>query len=67
MRVLMVNKFHYIVGGSETCYFSMKQMLARRGHTVIDFAMADERNAPSPYSDYFVNKVDYHGKNSLGR
>ena len=55
MRVLMVNKFHYIVGGSETCYFSMKHMLARRGHTVIDFAMADERNAPSPYSDYFVN------------
>ncbi len=67
MRVLMVNKFHYIVGGSETCYFSMKQMLTQRGHTVIDFAMADERNAPSPYSDYFVNKVDYHGKNSLGR
>ena len=67
MRVLMVNKFHYIVGGSETCYFSMKQMFERRGHTVIDFAMADERNAPSPYSDYFVNKVDYHGNNSLGR
>ena len=67
MRVLMVNKFHYIVGGSETCYFSMKRLLEQRGHTVIDFAMADERNTPSPYSEYFVNKVDYHGKNSLGR
>ena len=67
MRVLMVNKFHYVVGGSETCYFSMKRLLEQRGHTVIDFAMADERNAPSPYSGYFVNKVDYHGDNSLGR
>ena len=67
MRVLMVNKFHYIVGGSETCYFSMKQMLERRGHTVIDFAMVDDKNVPSPYGGYFVNKVDYHGKNSLGR
>lgn len=67
MRVLMVNKFHYAVGGSETCYFSMKRLLEQRGHTVIDFAMADERNVPSPYSDYFVGNADYHGKNSLGR
>ena len=37
MRVLMVNKFHYIVGGSETYYFSLKRLLEQRGHTVIDF------------------------------
>ena len=67
MRVLMVNKFHYIVGGSETCYFSMKQLLQERGHTVIDFSMADERNAPSPYSGYFAPNVDYHARNGLGR
>ena len=67
MRVLMVNKFHRLVGGSETCYFSMKRLLEQRGHTVIDFSMADERNAPSPYSDYFVDNVDYRGKYSLGR
>ncbi len=66
MRVLMVNKFHYIVGGSETCYFSMKRLLKQRGHTVIDFSMADERNAPSPYSDYFVENADYHAENSFG-
>ena len=63
MRILMVNKFHYIVGGSETCYFSMKRLLEKRGHKVIDFSMADERNAPSPYSGYFVSHVDYHGQN----
>ncbi len=67
MRVLMVNKFHRMVGGSETCYFSMKRLLEKRGHTVIDFAMADERNAPSPYSDYFVDNVDYHGKSSFSQ
>lgn len=67
MRVLMVNKFHYIVGGSETCYFSMKRLLEARGHTVIDFSMADERNVPSPYSDYFVDNVDYNGKCGFGR
>ena len=67
MRVLMANKFHYMVGGSETCYFSMKRLLETRGHTVIDFSMADERNVPSPSSDYFVGNVNYNGKNSLGR
>lgn len=67
MRVLMVNKFHHLVGGSETCYFSMKRLLEQRGHTVIDFSMADERNVPSPYAGYFVSNVNYHGKNSLGR
>lgn len=67
MRVLMVNKFHYIVGGSETYYFSMKRLLKKRGHTVIDFSMADERNAPSPYSGYFVDNSDYHAENGLGR
>ena len=67
MRVLMVNKFHRLVGGSETCYFSMKRLLEQRGHTVIDFSMADERNIPSPYGEYFVDNVNYHGKHSLGR
>ena len=67
MRVLMVNKFHRMVGGSETCYFSMKRLLEQRGHTVIDFSMADERNVPSPYGDYFVDSVNYHDQHSLGR
>jgi hypothetical protein len=67
MRVLMVNKFHRMVGGSETCYFSMKRLFEQRGHTVIDFSMADERNVPSPYGDYFVDSVNYHDQHSLGR
>ncbi|MBR0227817.1 MAG: glycosyltransferase [Clostridia bacterium] len=67
MRVLMVNKFHRMVGGSETGYFSMKRLLEQRGHAVIDFAMADERNVPSPYAEYFVHSVNYHGKNSFAR
>lgn len=60
MRVLMVNKFHYVKGGSETYCFALKRLLQERGHTVIDFCMADERNLPSPYSAYFVSNQDYH-------
>lgn len=46
-------------GGSETYYFSLKKLLTAKGHTVIDFSMQDEKNYPSPYSKYFINKVDY--------
>lgn len=64
MKILMVNKFFYIKGGSETYYFSLKNLLEKNGHTVIDFSMMDEKNFDSKYADYFVEKVDYNGKMS---
>ncbi len=61
MKILMVNKFHYIKGGSETYYFALKRLLESMGHTVIDFSMQDDKNFESPYSEYFVDHVDYNG------
>ena len=62
MKILMVNKFFYIKGGSETYYFALKNLLESKGHTVIDFSMQDDKNFQSPYSDYFVSSVDYNGR-----
>lgn len=56
----MVNKFFYIKGGSETYYFTLKRLLEKKGHQVIDFSMNDERNLETKYSDYFVRHIDYH-------
>lgn len=67
MKILMVNKFFYIKGGSETYYFALKRLLETQGHTVIDFSMKDEKNFDSPYSDYFVEAVDYNGKMGIGQ
>ena len=64
MKILMVNKFYYINGGSETHYFTLKKLLERKGHTVIDFSMQDDRNFESEYSDYFVKNADYNGGGS---
>lgn len=61
MKILMVNKFFYIKGGSETYYFALKRLLEAKGHTVIDFSMKDEKNFDSPYGEYFVEGVDYNG------
>lgn len=65
MKILMVNKFFYIKGGSETYYFELKRKLEEEGHQVVDFSMKDEKNFESPYSDFFVDNVDYTGNSSL--
>lgn len=67
MKILMVNKFYYIKGGSETYYFALKQLLESKGHEVIDFSMQDEKNFESPYAEYFVSAVDYNGKMGLSQ
>lgn len=65
MKILMVNKFYYIKGGSETYYFSLKNLLEKNGHEVIDFSMEDEKNFESKYSKFFVNNVDYNKEQSI--
>ena len=60
MKVLLVNKFHYIKGGSETYYFSLGDLLEKRGHQVIWFSMKDDRNLPCAQSKYFVNNLDFN-------
>lgn len=58
MKILLANKFHYLKGGAERHYFDLGELLEKRGHEVIPFAMADKRNRESRYSQYFVSQVD---------
>ena len=67
LKILLVNKFHYVVGGSETYYFALKRLLEEQGHTVIEFSMKHDKNLPSPYESYFVENVDYHSHMSLSQ
>ena len=59
MRILMVNKFYDLRGGAERVMFNLRDGLLQRGHEVIPFAMADERNEATPWSEYFVPQRDY--------
>ncbi len=64
MKILLVNKYHYIKGGSETYYFGLADLLTRLDHQVIYFAMADENNHPCKEEKFFVSNVDFNGKTS---
>lgn len=64
MKILLVNKYHYLRGGSERVYFNTKELLERNGHEVICFSMKDERNLPCPQEKYFVPEVDFSNHKS---
>lgn len=59
MKILSVNKFYYLKGGSETAYFSTNALLEENGHTIIPFSMKNERNFKTPFEIYFIEEVDY--------
>jgi len=58
MRILQVNKFFYIRGGSERYYFDLCDLLKAHGQAVAHFSMKDDRNLPSEQAPYFVASVD---------
>jgi glycosyltransferase involved in cell wall biosynthesis len=58
MRILQVNKFFYIRGGSERYFFDLCGLLADRGHEVLHFSMRHPRNRPSGQEAYFVSEID---------
>lgn len=62
MKVLLVNKFHYRKGGSETYYFTLAEALKHRGHEVVFFAMQDpQKNLPCDQAQYFVSNASVNG------
>ena len=59
MRVLLVNKFLYTKGGSETYVFKLGELLTRYGHSVEYFGLADERNCVGNGADAYVSDIDF--------
>ena len=65
MRILLVNKFHYLKGGSEKYYFELGQLLKENGHEVAYFSMKDEKNIVTGDKEYFVEPIDLNSENKL--
>lgn len=59
MKILLIHKFHYMLGGTETFHYNLAEALTAAGHEVIFFSMYDERNIPCAQDKYFVSNVDY--------
>ena len=62
MKVLLVNKFHWMKGGSETYYFELGKLLEEHGHEVAYFSMENEKNIKTGNKEYFVREIDMNSK-----
>lgn len=58
MKILQVHKFYYPHRGAERYLFNLTKLLEDNGQEVIPFAMANIKNLPSPYQDYFTKNID---------
>lgn len=65
MRILLVNKFHYLRGGSEKYYFELGHLLKEHGNEVAYFSMKDKKNISTGDKEYFVNQIDLNNGSKL--
>lgn len=66
MKILLIHKFHYMLGGTETFHYNLAEALINAGHEVIYFSMKDDRNIPCPQDKYFVSNIDFNDPNLKG-
>ncbi len=61
----MIDKYFFVKGGAERYYFELKDVLERRGHTVIPFSMKHPANRETPYADAFVDNIDFNPRSPM--
>ena len=66
MKILMVNKFLYPRGGSESYMLYLSEHLTKLGHEVQFFGMYDENNTVGNSKGLYTQTMDFHSSR-LGR
>ena len=67
MKILMVNKFLYPNGGSETYIFKLGAHLQSQGHEVQYFGMEHEGRIVGNRVDAYTSDMDFHGGSKLAK
>ncbi len=67
MKILMVNKFLYPNGGSETYIFKLGDFLKEQGHEVQYFGMEHEGRCVENHAQVYTSDMDFHGGSKLSK
>lgn len=59
MKILLINKFLYPKGGSETYVFKLGEYLTSVGHSVEYFGLQNEKNTVGNSADAYVTDMDF--------
>lgn len=65
MKILMVNKFLYPNGGSETYIFRLGEQLIKMGHEVQYFGMEHECRCVGNSAEQYTKDMDFHTASTL--
>ncbi len=65
MKILLVNKFHYLKGGCEKYYFELGDLLKQHGHEIAFFSMKSDKNVKTNEKEYFVDEIDLNNGSKL--
>lgn len=66
MKILLINKFLYPKGGSETYVLALGRHLQERGHQIEYFGMEDPQRIVGNRVNAYVRPIDYHNSTVLG-
>ena len=67
MKILMINKFLYPNGGSETYIFKLGEYLEKQGHEVQFFGMEHEGRCVENRVNAYTSDMDFHGGSKLAK
>lgn len=59
MKILFINKFFYLNGGSEKVFFQERSFFKNKGYHIVDFSMKDKRNFTSAFENDFVPNIEF--------
>src|SRR4030042_4706745 len=59
MKILLVNKYHYLRGGDCKYVFGLARLLEKKGHMIRHFSMHHPQNFKYDHDDDFVSYVDF--------
>ncbi len=63
--LLSVNNYHYPRGGAEVVFLEHNNLFQAAGWNVVPFAMQHPQNLASPWSDYWVDEIEFGTDYSL--
>lgn len=66
-RLLSVNSYHYRRGGSDVVYLEHARLMQGLGFEPAYFSMHHPRNEPTPWSEFFVDEIEFGHAYSLGQ
>ena len=63
--LLSINNYFYRRGGAEVVFLEQNRLLEEAGWDIVPFAMRHDKNLPSPWSEFFVEEIEFGEAYSL--